>query len=287
MKTQVTFPNGSCTETSSVVRVEPYKDAFAIICEITPFHPVSHTWPDQPADRGALILANGTSIPLLDCVTAAALDGEEHLFVGTDIPRAGEGEVWQFHAAHIVADASALKVGDEVILQVDAGHRSALNAGHTGCHLASLALNKALAGCWTKEFRRDGLGHPNFDQVALQTSHLEANRSFDSYRIGRSLRKKGFDVAAFTALQENLAEDMQTTLAGWLAEPSNVLITPAAGSLMERRDWVCTLSGQEVRIPCGGTHLDSLSRIESIAVEISFDPEGAAFDMVSTTTQRP
>ena len=77
---------------------------------------------------------------------------------------------------------------------VDAEHRAALSAGHTGCHLAAVALNAALAARWRKPVRTDGLGHPDFDQLAIVSSRIVPDGAVDTYRLGRSLRKKGFDV---------------------------------------------------------------------------------------------
>ena len=67
-----------------------------------------------------------------------------------------------------------------MVLTVDAAHRAALSAGHTGCHVAALALNAALAGRWRKPGRADGLGHPDFDQLAIVSSRIEPDGAIDT-----------------------------------------------------------------------------------------------------------
>ncbi len=106
-------------------------------------------------------------------------------------PRAGRS--WSSHL--VDADAS-LTEGDTVTVEVDATYRAALSAGHTACHLASLALNAALAGAWTKEPRLDSLGSPDFDGAANETSTILEHGARDTYRVGKSVRKAGFDPAA-------------------------------------------------------------------------------------------
>ena len=79
-----------------------------------------------------------------------------------------------------------------VELVVDADYRTRLSVGHTACHLASLALNRAVADRWKKEVRADGLGAPDFDGTAIDVSLIVENGSVDTYRLGKSLRKRGF-----------------------------------------------------------------------------------------------
>ena len=59
----------------------------------------------------------------------------------------------------------------------------------------SLALNKALEGFWDKEIaNKDCFGRPNFDALTIETSRIGRGKSVDVYRIGKSIRKKGFDL---------------------------------------------------------------------------------------------
>jgi alanyl-tRNA synthetase len=51
--------------------------------------------------------------------------------------------------------------------------------------------------------REDALGRPDLDQVAIQSSVMDERGSTDVYRLGKSLRKKGFDSVG---LADQLAE---------------------------------------------------------------------------------
>jgi alanyl-tRNA synthetase len=148
---------------------------------------------DQGPDR-AVLDAGDVAIEVLDCVVGAT-DGTT-LFLGSDIPVRKGTEGWAFVVAHLVDPDASLTEGDTVTVEVDETHRAALSAGHTACHLASLALNAALAGAWSKETGTDGLGSPDFDATAIETSTILENGSRDVYRVGKSVRKKGFDPAA-------------------------------------------------------------------------------------------
>jgi acetyltransferase-like isoleucine patch superfamily enzyme len=156
--TLVTFPSGSLTERATVRSVTVENGCRWVVTDRTPFHPVDPGWPDQGPDHGTLD-RDGRPCAVVDCVVGAS-DGTT-LFVGADVPvRRGEPG-WSFVVVHIMdAGAPDLAPGDEVTLTVAAEHRSALSAGHTGCHLAALALNAALAGRWRKTPRLDGLGRP-------------------------------------------------------------------------------------------------------------------------------
>ena len=131
------------------------------------------------------------------CSTAwSARPTASTLFLGADIPVRKGTEGWAFVVAHLVDGDASLTEGDTVTVEVDAEYRAALSAGHSACHLASLALNAALAGAWTKEPRLDSLGSPDFDGAANETSTILERGARDTYRIGKSLRKAGFDPAA-------------------------------------------------------------------------------------------
>src|SRR4051812_36072580 len=129
--TIVTYPDGDTASTSTVVHTETLPDGrLAVLLDRTAFHPVDHTWPDQGADRGTL-----AGQPVVDAIVGAT-DGTR-LYVGRDIPvRKGEPG-WAFVVVHLVE----APVSGIVEVDVDVDYRRALSAGHTACHLASLALN--------------------------------------------------------------------------------------------------------------------------------------------------
>jgi len=206
----------------------------------------------------------GGEAAIVDAVTGGIHEGE--LLLGTELPVRMGTPGWTFVVAHLV-DAAPPTVGETVEVEVDAEHRHALSAGHTACHLASLALDAALADAWSKPVRPDALGNPGFDGAAIQTSHIEPFASVDVYRVGKSLRKAGFDPAALDD-PDAVAARANTLLAEWVASGAPVRIDRDDDALSSRRAWVCELPGATPRIPCGGTHLVSLARLVSITVAL-------------------
>lgn len=134
------YPIGATTTEARVLHVESLDDGrVAMLLDRTACHPVDAGWPDQGADHATL-----GGIEILDAMVAAT-DGEA-LFLGSDIPVRKGTEGWAFVVAHVVDADAGLTEGDTVIVEVDAAYRAALSAGHSACHLASLALDAALAG---------------------------------------------------------------------------------------------------------------------------------------------
>jgi len=267
--TIVTYPDGDTASTSAVLHTETLHDGrIAVLLDRSAFHPVDHTWPDQGADRGTL-----DGQPVLDAIVGAT-DGAQ-LFVGRDIPvRKGEAG-WAFVVVHIVEHP----VSGTVEVVVDADYRRALSAGHTACHLASLALNHALAAGWSKEVATDAAGSPNFDALAIETSTIVPDGSVDVYRIGKSLRKKGFVTAVLDADVEAAAN---ARLAELLATHATVRIEREGPGLADRRFWVCG----EYRIPCGGTHASSVDDLGALAIALERTDDDGAIGLVMTTSRR-
>lgn len=282
--TQVTFPSGRTTDRSTIAHVEPTPAGLAVLTPSTPFHPVDPGWPDQPADRGSLEI--GGVVHRVTAAVSGATDGAA-LYVGDAIPvRRGEPG-WAFLVVHLVeAPEIVPTVGDAVILDVDATYRAALSAGHTGCHVAALALNAALAGQWRKdEVRRDGLGNPDFDQLAIVSSRIVEDGAVDTYRIGKSLRKKGFDSTVLVDGIADVVEAANFRIAGWLAAGGRVTVAAAGPHLTDRREWVVDLPEGEVRIPCGGTHVKSLSDLSRLRLGLTFDPDAGTVVMTTTVAR--
>src|SRR5690606_31481098 len=174
------------------------------IVDVTPFHPVDHTWPDQPGDAGTIRSAAGVggpedSVEVTEAVMAAVSDGGEFA-VGSGIPVKRGAEGWTWLVGHRLATAETpawLVRGASVSMEVDAERRAGLSRGHTACHLASLALDLAVADLWRKDPGTDALGSPDFESRANQSSRITEDGSLDEYRLGKSLRKAGFDTQAF------------------------------------------------------------------------------------------
>ena len=279
--TLVTYPSGSLVEPATVCTVDVVGGRPVVVTDRTPFHPVDPGWPDQGPDRGTLD-RSARRAAVVECVVGAT-DGSA-LFVGVDVPvRRGEPG-WSFVVVHVLdAGSPELLAGDEVTLTVDAERRAALSAGHTGCHLAALALNAALTGRWRKTPRSDGLGRPDFDGAAIVSSRIEPFGSVDEYRLGRSLRKSGFDPAGLAADLPALTDTINATLDGWVAAGGAVRVETAGPALTDRREWVCEVPDGTARIPCGGTHVTGLAELGTVRVGLVLDDEGQRLVMRTTT----
>ncbi|MHC2999298.1 metal-dependent hydrolase [Microbacterium sp. HJ5] len=275
----ITYPGGATGASATVLHVADAGDGrSAIVLDTTAFHPVDTAWPDQPADRGVL-RAGGREFPVVDAVVGASQG--DALLLGPDVPVRTGTEGWTFVVAHLVEGADVAE-GDAVEIEADAAYRAQLSAGHTACHLASLALDAALAGAWRKEAPADALGAPAFDALAIQESRILPDGSRDVYRVGKSLRRKGFDPAALDDL-DALAADVNARLAEWLATGGAVRIETEGPALADRRTWVCELPGAEARIPCGGTHVSSLADLASAVVSFELVPVEGGLELVMTT----
>jgi alanyl-tRNA synthetase len=282
--TVVLFPSGATTADAKVLHVEHVAGDFepgraVVLLDRTAFHPVDVAWPDQGPDRGVL-RSGGSEIAVLDCIVGAT-DGTA-LFLGADIPVRKGTDGWAFVVAHVIAQPDALAEGDAVVTEVDAPYRAALSAGHSGCHLASLALNAALAGAWSKEAEMDDLGSPDFDGTSIEDSTIFENGSRDVYRVGKSVRKKGFDPASLDD-PAAVAATANATLASWIEAGGEIRIDRDGDGLTDRRYWVAGLPGGEVRIACGGTHVSSLAELGAVAVALTTEPVDGGVELTMET----
>lgn len=253
----MTYPGGAVASTGTVIRTQAVDGRLGVVLDRTAFHAVDAHWPDQPADRGTLTV-DGTAYEVLDAIVGAS-EGDS-LYVGEDIPVRTGTDGWSFVVVHLVHAGASVGIGDEASIAVDEAYRAALSAGHTACHLASLALDAALAHAWTKDVSTDALGAPGFDALAIATSRILENGSRDVYRIGKSLRRKGFEPAALDD-PAAVAEHANGLLAGWVASAASVEIERDGDLLAQRRRWVCDLPGGPAVIPCGGTHVHDLGEL--------------------------
>jgi alanyl-tRNA synthetase len=279
--TQVSFPAGTVEGSSTVLAAEPLPDGgWAVVTATTPFHPLDHSWPDQPADTGTL-----GGVPIRDCVTGAVGPEGGPLLLGADIPvRRGE-EGWAWLVVHVTDEPVA--VGADVELRVDADRRAALCAAHTGCHLLALALNEALAPRWRKDpGRSDSLGHPDFDSLAMDSSRMDTQASTDVYRIGKSLRKKGFTADDLAAELPALTDAVNERLAAWVAADAPVRVEAPGSELTARRRWACDLPEGQASIACGGTHLHRLGELAELRTELRLSDDGSELTAVTTPKLR-
>lgn len=280
--TIVSFAGGAITGDGTVTRVESGTDGtVVVVVDATPFHPVDHTWPDQPGDTGTLS-SDDVTIPVTEALMAAVSD-EGEFAVGGDIPVKRGAEGWTWLVAHRIDGAAPawLTDGSRVRLTVDAARRAGLSRGHTACHLASLALDLAVAGLWRKDPGEDALGNPDFEGRANQSSRIHEEGAVDEYRLGKSLRRAGFDTETFAATLADREQRINAQLAAWIAAGATSRVETEGPTIVDRRRWHCALPEGEAVILCGGTHVRALSEFSSISVSLDLtDPQL----LVMTTT---
>ncbi|QHC68572.1 metal-dependent hydrolase [Rathayibacter sp. VKM Ac-2759] len=274
--TLITYPDGATAGSSTVVHAEQLPDGrWGVVLAETPAHPVDPTWPDQGPDQGALV-ADGVRHPLLDARIGAWQDGALH--VGERLPARLGTPDWSFVVVHVLADP--LPLGAPVSVEIDAEYREELSRGHTACHLASLALNAAVADLWSKPAREDSLGRPDFDQAAIQSSVIRRSGSTDVYRLGKSLRRSGFDTARLRDELPSITARIDALLAGWIGADAEVRIERDDSRLSTRRSWRCEVTPDgDATIPCGGTHVGRLSALGRVSVALALDDDGASLRM--------
>ncbi|MFF1870397.1 metal-dependent hydrolase [Kitasatospora herbaricolor] len=286
--THVSFPAGAVTGESPVLAVQRLADGrYAVVTAATPFHPLDHTWPDQPADTGTLTV-DGVERPVVDCLTGALGPDGGDLLAGADIPVRRGDEQWSWLVLHVLTDDPGDIVGRPASLTVDAGRRAALSASHSGCHLLALALNAALAPRWRKDpGRADAFGNPDFDSLAMASSVMDTEASTDTYRLGKSLKKKGFTAEAtdeLPALAEALpavTEAVNDLLSAWVAADAPVRIETPGPELTARRQWHCELPEGPAQIFCGGTHLHHLGELAELRTELRLSEDGSELTAVT------
>lgn len=291
--TEVLYPDGETRSTGVVALVVPLPtgepagadaeraEEHGVVFDRTAFHPVDTAWPDQPSDAGTMRFG-GETVEIRRAVMGAVRDGE--LFVGDDVPVRTGAEGWTFCVVHVV-EGPAPAVGDTVEVEADPSLRAALSAGHTACHLAALALDAALADAWSKPVSEDPLGSPAFDALAIQTSRIEPFGSVDVYRIGKSLRRKGFSVDALDD-PAGVAARANARLAGWVSAGGAVRIEREATGISARRTWTCELPEGRVAIPCGGTHLSDLAQLAQVEVSLERADVTGGVELIMRTAVR-
>lgn len=284
--TVVTFAGGSLHETAFVVFAAEVAGEWLVVTDRSPFHPVSLSWPDQPGDRGWLICGTDR-IRVLDSREGLLNQRTGVLSAGEDARALKRSDPDLTSVVlHVTEAAPTTKA---VTLEVDATFRAALSLQHTGVHLAALVLNRVAAGFWSKDPQDpDSLGAPNLDKAAVTRSEISEEASTDHYRLGKSLRKKGFDAAGFLADLPARATEMNEALRGLLATPAPVRISLAEGPLADRRLWSTRLNGVDIAMPCGGTHLTDLAELTEVMVSMAPTEDGFIMRTcsISTASQR-
>lgn len=251
---------------SKVLLITQSNHQTLVVTEKTPFHPVSHIWPDHPADKGYL-----NEFEVIDCQVGAVESESGQLFVGEEIPVKRDEQDWAFVVVHCLAGSvESVQVGNTVSLQVDKTYQDALSRGHSAGHIAYLALNKILCenGYWRKDAdRKDPHGHYDFNSYAQVTSFVTPDECHDTYRLGKTLRKRGLNSADMLADLEKLQTLVNQQVDSWLAFGPDISMECHGETLTDSRYWQCDLNeGQVAVIPCGGTHAQSLKEFGGIEV---------------------
>lgn len=253
---------------STIQLVQQGSEYLHVVTEVTPFHPVSHIWPDHPADKGTL-----NDNVVLDCQVGAVENASGELYVGKAIPVKRDEEGWSFVVVHCLnKQASSLTVGKLVTLNVDKAYQLSLSRGHSAGHLAYLALNKVLTkeGYWRKDAdRKDPHGNYDFNSYAQVTSFVTPDKCLDTYRLGKTLRKRGLNSGDMLEQLTVIEQLTNQQLVEWLSIDSPIEVECHGEKLTDSRYWSCDLNeGQKVVLPCGGTHATSLSDYQSILVKL-------------------
>ncbi|MBC9009766.1 hypothetical protein LWC05_08195 [Acetobacter sicerae] len=260
------------SQPASITGIVRLSDEFAcVFLEITPFYPVDDKWPDQPSDKGTFIL-DGHAVEIIGCFRAWFQENQDRIFF--DVKKESISAKYDCTVAHIVSIKSLefLSIGARVWPKVDAGYRRAMSRHHTASHLFSLALNQILHHVWDKDVSRDQRGYADFDRIAIESSKISEHCSIETYRIGKSLRKKGFKPTRLP-LTSTMETDICNILDEWLLDRHAITVTPSRGPLSEKRVWSCSLGGTSITMPCGGTHLTNTAELGRVSCGIQYKDE--------------
>ncbi|MGR5158807.1 alanyl-tRNA editing protein [Vibrio owensii] len=245
-------------------------EATYVVTDVTPFHPVSHIWPDHPADKGTMTV-NGKSFDVIDCQVGAVELASGELYVGQTIPVKRDTEGWAFVVVHILPFTDTFGAGDIALLDVDKEYQLSLSRGHSAGHIAYLALNKVLAqSYWRKDAdRKDPHGNYDFNSYAQETSFVTPDKCLDTYRLGKTLRKRGLNSADMLSDLKSIEQQVNVLLGDWLKRDVAITVDCHGEHLTDSRYWQCDLGEGEIAvIPCGGTHASHLSDFGSIHVTL-------------------
>ncbi|MCF1429121.1 MAG: alanyl-tRNA editing protein [Shewanella sp.] len=273
--TKVTFTQAIHQLTAKVQIYQHLGDTTLLVTDVTPFHPVSHIWPDQPADKGTVTF-DGQSIDVIDCLIGAWDCDNQQLYAGKDIPIKRDEPGWYFVVVHQLAGNISLDTDKEVELNVDADYQQSLSRPHSGAHLSALALNKVLQQrFWRKEAGRlDALGQYDFHSYAEQTSFVTPHACIDTYRMGKTLKKRGFNNDDFVAALAEVKAAVNTQLNDWLAINEAITMHREGDALTDSRYWQTQLDGKRISIPCGGTHVSHMSELKGLQIELKRNDDG-------------
>lgn len=250
--------------------VQSTSEATHVVTDVTPFHPVSHIWPDHPADKGTMTV-NGKSFDVVECQVGVVELASGELYVGQAIPVKRDTEGWAFVVVHVLPFTDTFGAGDIALLDVDKEYQLSLSRGHSAGHIAYLALNKVLAqSYWRKDAdRKDPHGNYDFNSYAQETSFVTPDKCLDTYRLGKTLRKRGLNSADMLFDLKSIEQQVNVLLGDWLKRDVAITVDCHGEHLTDSRYWQCDLGEGEIAvIPCGGTHASHLNDFGSIHVTL-------------------
>ena len=214
---------------------------------------------------------NGKSFDVIDCQVGAVELASGELYVGQTIPVKRDTEGWAFVVVHILPFTDTFGAGDIALLDVDKEYQLSLSRGHSAGHIAYLALNKVLAqNYWRKDAdRKDPHGNYDFNSYAQETSFVTPDKCLDTYRLGKTLRKRGLNSADMLSDLKSIEQQVNVLLGDWLKRDVAITVDCHGEYLTDSRYWQCDLGEGEIAvIPCGGTHASHLSDFGSIHVTL-------------------
>ena len=185
-------------------------------------------------------------------------------------------------AFHPVDTAWPDQPADRGTITTTAGTQPVIDGVTGGIRNGALHLDAALSTAWSKPAPTDALGNPAFDALAIQRSRIDPHRSTDTYRIGKSLRRKGFAPASLDD-PSAAAERVNAQLAQWIKAGGAVRIERDDTALSARRTWVCALPNGVTDIPCGGTHLHDLAELSNITTSLTTAEIDGGLELVMET----
>jgi alanyl-tRNA synthetase len=255
---------------SEIQLIARNNDSLDIVTKETPFHPVSHIWPDHPADCGILRI-HQDELKVIDCQVGAIEMSTGSLYVGQNIPVKRNTEGWCFVVVHRLEESTvSLQVGERVRLAVDQQRQHGFSLGHSAGHIASLALNQVLTEKYWRKVpdRLDGLGSYDFNSYAQQKSVVSTQKCWDHYRLGKTLKKRGLNTKDVMTDIKQIELQVNALLEHWLSHSTPVQMRLEGETLIDSRFWECTIGDTLVSMPCGGTHINDLAQLHPMQIEL-------------------
>ncbi|CDG22878.1 conserved protein of unknown function [Xenorhabdus poinarii G6] len=263
------FMTGQLSLNTTVIDILKYHDGYIVITENSPFYPKNYKWGDQKSDVG-IIAVNHHRLNVVKTYTAAIIDGQ--IYIDQNIPNKLDSAD-KLIPAHYLVSLNGVEektiIGNNVKLSVDADARHKISAAHSMAHFMSLALNKAANKYWNKDYDTDSLGNFNFDKASIFKSSISELQSVDIYRLGKSIKKKGFDKTVFLQNLNGVSEEINLTLNHWLSIGCEIQVEYTSKNISDLRLWKSTIENHPIIIPCGGTHISNTEEIKDAKVEIT------------------